>query len=112
PFDFTFEQALEANTEYVDASMYLMQIEQYLRFFPRDRFLLLTLDDFNKDTVGTLNQLQRFLGLPEKDLLADGPILANKGDGILVARRRLRERLQALRRAPGVKQVLDVVPGD
>ncbi len=110
PFDLTFEQTLESSNECIDSSMYLMQIEQYLRFFPREKMHFVTLDDLTDDPSQVLNGLQSFLELTPKDLLADGPLVANKGDGTKFARVRLMQKLKKLRQAPGVKQMLDVVP--
>ena len=35
----SFEQALQKNNIYVDCSKYMMQINHYLRFFPKENFL-------------------------------------------------------------------------
>ncbi|MEM9579986.1 MAG: sulfotransferase [Pseudomonadota bacterium] len=45
-------------------SDYLMQIDAYLRFFPRDRILFLKFEDFVADRPAALAQITAFLGVP------------------------------------------------
>ncbi len=71
----SFDAVLEESEEYFDTSCYLRQLEQYLRFYPRERLFLLTLDELRTDTEGTLTRVQEFLGL---DL---DPALASKSGG-------------------------------
>lgn len=50
---------------YLSRGVYVEQIRTWFKFFPKDRFLILKSEDFNKNISGTLNQIYRFLGLPE-----------------------------------------------
>ncbi len=103
------EQALEEIGEIVDASLYLQQIEQYLKCFSRDRFLFLLFDDLKKDPAGVLDQTQRFLGLDPIDLLAHGPVAANEW-GDRMRRVRAKNILNRLRATPGFSLLKRVVP--
>lgn len=105
----TFEQTLEHDPSLIDASLYMMQIEQYLRFFDREQMLIVTLDDYKKDAPAVLGDVQRFLGLDVIDVSSVKPATANRAGDILV-RRRLTAKLRGIRRWPGVKQVADLVP--
>lgn len=73
----TFEEALDHDDIYVDCSMYMKQIEQYLRFFPRENFLFLFQIDLKKTPRECLDRVTDHLGIERRDLLADGPILRN-----------------------------------
>ncbi len=105
----TLEEALEEIGEIIDASLYLFQMEQYLKHFSREQFLLLTLDDMKKDPAATLEQVQTFLGLEPMDLLAAGKVKANKW-GELQARDRLLRMTNRIRHAPVVSQVASALP--
>lgn len=50
---------------YLSRGIYVEQLQTWFKFFAKDRFLILKSEDFNKDISGTLNQIYRFLGLPE-----------------------------------------------
>ncbi len=74
----TFEASLERDNVYVDASHYMMQIEQYTPFFPKDALLFLLFDDLKRAAAATLAQICRFLGVADTlDLVQDQPIHAN-----------------------------------
>lgn len=50
---------------YLARGVYVEQLKVWFKLFPKDRFLILKSEDFNRDISGTLNQIYRFLGLPE-----------------------------------------------
>lgn len=106
----SFEQALERDPSIIDASLYMMQIEQYLRFFDRGQMFIVTLDDYKKDASSVLAGVQRFLGLDVVDVSSVEASSANRA-GDVVVEKQLTARLRGFRRWPGVKQVADLVPG-
>lgn len=67
----SFEEALAESEEYVDASLYLKQIEQFLKYYPRERFCFVLLDDLKRDPQATLKIVQQFLGLDVRDDLTE-----------------------------------------
>jgi hypothetical protein len=50
---------------YKNRGLYAEQLERWFRLFPREQFLILTTEEMAADTVGTLNQVCRFLGIEE-----------------------------------------------
>lgn len=104
----SFEQALESEPQITDTSLYMRQINRFLTHFDRQQLLLLTFDDLKGDTVGVLEQVQRFLEVRPADLLADGPIMANPAGGV-PARRRISDVLRSLRGMPGILHLADAV---
>lgn len=100
------EEAIEADPAIIDAGLYMTQIEQYLRHFPREQMCFLTMDQLKTDPAGCLRTCQRFLGLEERDLLAEGPLAANQS-GEKFAKHRLLDVLRRVRRAPGVGLIAD-----
>jgi hypothetical protein len=74
----TFEEALSRSSIYLDCSMYMRQIDRYLRYFSGDSFLFVTLDELKDAPNATLQKLQTFLGIEPLDLLRDGPIHSNE----------------------------------
>lgn len=69
------EEALVADTRYVTLSTYGLQLEQYLRRYPRDQILVLTTEGLRHDLGATLDRLFSFFGVdagwrPEEAVVA------------------------------------------
>jgi len=80
--DMTFEEAIETVPRLLDASKYLMQIEQFLAYYPREQMLFLFMDDLLNNTPETLRIVLEWIGADASvDLLEEGPIVANTGKG-------------------------------
>ena len=72
----SFERALAQDEIYVDCSLYMKQLERYLRFLPRELILPLLTQDLQERRRETLEQVQRFLDVPVEPI-AEPPINAN-----------------------------------
>lgn len=59
----TFEEHLQRTSVCLDGSEYMIQIEQYLKFFPRESFLFLFLEEVSQKTTTTLQKTCVFLGI-------------------------------------------------
>jgi hypothetical protein len=103
----TFEEALERDDIYVDCSMYIRQLERYLRFFPEESFLFFETTELRSDPEGLLRKLQAFLGVEEEDLLDVGSGQRNVTGPDFYIRERTTQRL---RRIPGLRALADRVP--
>lgn len=62
----SFRQAITQNIFFLRGSDYIGQLENYLGFFPLDRFHFILFEDFIRDPIAVLNGLLRFLGLQEE----------------------------------------------
>ena len=102
----TFEEALK-NTDIVDTSMYMAQLERFLRFFPRERFFFVLFDDLIREPADTLRRIQRFLGIDEIHLTNEGPALSNPGRVDFYIRQRTTHLFRAL---PGSSRLIDHLP--
>ena len=49
---------------YLARGLYAQQLQHWMTFFPRERFLLLSSEEFFKDALSVLNRACDFLGLP------------------------------------------------
>lgn len=105
----SLEEFVETDVEAVSASLYIRQIERYLQFFPRSRFLFLTLDDLREDPSDVLREVQRFLDLEKAELVEDIPVVANR-TGDLLARVRVRNVLRSLRSTRSASLIAKAVP--
>lgn len=105
----SFEEALDADPMFVDTSMYMLQIQKYLEYFPRESLLCLLLEDLVREPNTVLAQVQHHIGVEMKDLVTEGAIASNtSGDaGDDFARQRLR-KLKRL--APGYHQAKHMIP--
>ncbi|MDJ0615305.1 MAG: sulfotransferase domain-containing protein [Calothrix sp. MO_192.B10] len=74
----TFEQHIQRTNICLDGSNYMMQIEQYLNFFPREFLLLLLMEDLINQPGLTLKKVCQFLSIDDDiDLVSGGKIIAN-----------------------------------
>jgi hypothetical protein len=95
--DQEFEQALRSNPEYIDASKYWRQIEQYRKAFPDERILILYFEEFTRDPDAVLRTTFEFLGVDPNVRIPDAAEPVNSGslhfrDGAVLA---------GLRKLPG-----------
>ena len=105
----TFEEALEADRVFIDASLYLMQIEKFLERFPRESLLPVLLDDLSQTPSQTLSCILKHLGAEDIDLAAAGPIASNQASEASADYVRQRMgRLTTL--VPGLQMVKGFIP--
>jgi len=105
--DRSFEQALKKNRIYVDSGMYMKQIKQYLRFFPRKNFLFLIHTDLVQKPRLTLNRISQFLGIRELDLTAKNIVIAASSS----PREQFRLNVtKHFRKNLGISFIIDAIP--
>ncbi|MDJ0795246.1 MAG: sulfotransferase [Calothrix sp. MO_167.B12] len=76
----TFEQHIQRANICLDGSNYMMQIEQYLKFFPRESLLLLLMEELIHNPALTLQNICQFLSIDDGiDLTLGNKIIANAG---------------------------------
>lgn len=100
-----FEEAVRSNPEYVDASKYWRQIQQYRKSFSDDRILILFFEDFVSDPDEVLRKCFEFLEVDNTVRIPDAAEPVNPGtlhyrDSALLAR---------LRRLPGFDPVFNAI---
>ena len=105
----SFEDAIDRDPMFVDCSLYMLQIERFLRVFPRAQLLPVLLDELKADPAGTLGAVQGFLGLEPRDLTTRGEIVSNNRDAGAdeFGRRRVARKLSGV---PGVSLAKKLVP--
>lgn len=94
--DASFEEALREldGNRYVVPTLYMAQLERYLRFYPADRFHLFTAEELRDDRLPTLRRLFRFLGVdesfesPEFEILRHPSALKRRNVGVALALQR------------------------
>jgi Sulfotransferase family len=80
PSELTFEAYIEGDPSFLDSSNYMMQIEQYLQYFPKEQFLFLFLDDLDKDPQSVLRKVFEFLDIEDRsEAMMEAPIRSNVG---------------------------------
>ncbi|NJK38154.1 MAG: sulfotransferase domain-containing protein [Oscillatoriales cyanobacterium RM1_1_9] len=108
--ELAFEQTITSQSEFVDSSYYLEQIEKYLRVYPRESLLLLLMEDLIKNPAETLKRIVEFIGAdPGVDLVQAGTVVANKaGDHPeWLVRKQLTESFKSF---PGAELISSMVP--
>ena len=105
----SFEEAIECIPEILDASLYRVQLDQYLAHFPREQIHCLTLDELKSDPDATLAAIQRFLGVEQLPLTEQGPVSAN-ADGSAAARRSAHQFMRHVRTMPGWTRLAGLLP--
>jgi hypothetical protein len=107
----SFEERIKRDSLILDCSDYMMQIEQYLKFFPRESFLFILMNDLIKQTEETLCNVFKFIGVdqiiypfPEKEIVANRALEHSSGWFI-------RERITAhLKAIPGIARAASLLP--
>jgi hypothetical protein len=109
PIRVRFEDFVTRDPMCLDGSDYALQIERYLRCFPREQLLVLRMDELRGSPRTLLSRTQRFLGLPERDLVGPREHAQNetKAELHLHARRRLTSTLKRLPGLPSLARTLD-----
>ena len=105
-----FEEAIEETSEYIDSSLYLYQIEQYLQYYPRESFLFLEMDELIKFPQDTISKVINFLGLTTPDGFFNSEmIVANKREEFPEWYMRSQLKLK-LEKIPIINNLLDFLP--
>lgn len=77
----TFEETIVKQSEFIDSSFYFYQIEQYLKFYPRESFLFLPMEDLIQRPHETICQILTFIGADSQiNLTEESTIVANKAE--------------------------------
>lgn len=97
--------AVREDPKFVNYSRYAFQIDQYLKYFPREQFLVLTSEDLRNKRVATLNRIFGFLGV---DAAWIPPGLETEHNP--TRSRQLRPFTRKLRRLPGYRLAARVTP--
>lgn len=106
----TFEDRIHRESFFLDSSNYILQIEQYLPFFPKESFLFLLMEDLIFDLPATLAKVCEFLEIDHTlDLIQGVPITANQAK--IHETWFIRSRMTApLKRIPGVSRLANFLP--
>lgn len=76
----TFEEAIQQQSEFLDSSDYLYQIERYLEYYPKDSLLCVLMEDLIEQPADTLSKICQFIGVDASiDLTQQGEVVANVG---------------------------------
>lgn len=106
----TFEEKIKSDPFLLDSSNYMNQIEQYLKFFPKESLLFLLMDDLLNNTAQILSEICRFIGVDDEiDLIHKAPVSANTSRHH--AEWFLRSRITApLKKIPGILFIANSLP--
>ena len=108
----TFEKTIKQQSEFLDSSYYLEQIEKYQQFFPPESFLFLLLEDLYERPAETLNKILQFINVdPKVDLIQKKAVAANKRNdhSEWFVRNQLMSPFKAI---PGAAQVQKLLPSE
>lgn len=92
----TFEESIEKDDIYVDCSTYMRQIERYLRFFPRERFLFIFQTQMKDQPKKLLDSIIAFLGAKNIDIVSEGTIRHNVGGSDHYIRSKTTQKLRKI----------------
>jgi len=108
----TFEDGIKQHSYILDCSDYLRQIEQYLKFFSRDSFLFLLMEDIVKTPKNTIKEILKFLNIDSiKGLDIDlPPVQKNSARERSESFARVKFTSSLKGRVPGLSKVISVLP--
>lgn len=77
PVRWTFDEHVKNDPMCIDGSRYMDQIDQYLKYYSRDRFLFLFTDELHRNHKSVLSRIWKFLEIADVDV-GDEPIVSNE----------------------------------
>jgi len=106
----TFEEEIEKTSELIDSSDYLMQIQQYLRFFSRDACLFLIFEELLQAPAENLQRIFQFLEVEQSlDVIRGAAAAENVGSDH--RKRVVRWQIsEAVKRMPGAAALFQQLP--
>lgn len=108
PVRWTFDEHVKTDPMCLDGSRYMDQIEQYLRYFPKERFLFLFTEELNRNPKALLGKIWRFLEVEEIDI-GDEPLVSNETSSQREGKIRA-HTTGPLRAIPGLYRVARMLP--
>lgn len=106
----TFEETIKQQSEFIESSYYLEQIEKYLQFFSQESFLFLLMEDLIERPAATLKKILSFINVePQINLIEQKKIVANKA-GDYPEWFIKKQLLNPLKKVPGVNLVSSMLP--
>ena len=108
PVRVSFEEHVKADPMCIDGSRYMDQINKYLPYYPKERFLFLFSENLRADPESVLSQIWAFLGIEEVDT-SNAPVIAN--DAKTAQGHAIRSQTTGpLRRVPGLHAAARALP--
>jgi hypothetical protein len=106
----TFEETIKQQSEFIESSYYLEQIEKYLPFFPQESFLFLLMEDLIENPAETLKKILTFIDVdPQINLIEQEKVVANKA-GDYPEWFVKKQLLNPLKKVPGINLVSSILP--
>lgn len=109
PFSQTFDEFCKTDSVCIDSSLYFMQLEQYMAFFPKDRLLPVVFEELITSPESCLKKIFAFLGVNE-DCKIDFQIPReneSKSFRYYFAKSKVRDRLMV---SPITRTALKIMP--
>jgi len=108
-FSETFEEYVEHDRMCIDDSLYKLQVEQYLEYFPIDRFLFLLTEDLNPNWEETLKKICDHIGIDYEPIENEQSNKSNVASDFrsVQARNTITSKLKAI---PGVSLLASIMP--
>lgn len=104
------EPFLADTPEAIHSGLYMSQIEELLRHFPREQLHVMLLDDLKACPQTQIEGVLQFLGLDSIDLSTEKQIVANQGSGHFAATQSVTRLASKIKRVPVVGQAVRLVP--
>lgn len=102
----SFEDALQKEQEIILSSKYMLQINKFLDFFPKEQLLLIDFEDLMNRPQIALEQVQHFLGCEQVDLTKEKVVKANIA-GESNVRNNFIAKVRKIRNLPGINFLVD-----
>lgn len=101
----SFQEAIDKNSEILSTSMYMTQIDQYLKYFPRKQFFFMRFEDLDNDEI--MCNLFRFLSLKDFNYQVHHKTVSNKA-GDEIVKNKIIGNLVKSKNALGLTRLLNV----
>lgn len=102
----SFNDALSKTDEIVMSSKYMLQLCQFLEYFPVEQVLLIDFDKMLQNSQATVNKVETFIGAPLTNRNGLNDICSNQAGSVL-AYKNVRNQLDRVRNFPIVKDIVN-----
>ena len=108
----SFEECLSYSEEYVNASNYMMQIKNYLQFFPKSSFLFILMEDMLQKPTETLKKTLEFLEVDSQINITNNEIIKANDRNDLYEIKLRTKLLSPFQNLPGYELLKVMLPED
>jgi len=104
----SFEEVIEKEKSFVEESSYFKHLQNYLKYFPREKILIMIYEDIEKNPKVFIKEVFKFLGVDDAFI----PLSVNKNinsAGAVVVRKKVLSLKDSFKKTPGGRFIIQLI---